>query len=234
MDVLPTGPAWKTVTLDVEGYTTIQPLQLIWCDAEEVVRSLFGNLIFGANMAFDLVLIKNALSQEYSEWFLASEAYRIQVRPLLALYESEWFQFIRTAFQIVQQLCLFSQHLTTCHKFFFDHVLLWCKKLLGAELDVHFKCHHKRTGVRHFAGGISHVKQMTDSDHHDIQHTIVTMIAGHVPGRFLCAIRALSDFIYQVQSPVYTDSSIEEMEASLREFHAHKNVIIKVGARKKG
>ena len=89
MDVLLTGPVWKTVILDVEGYTTVQPLQLIWRDAEEVIRSLFGNLIFGADMAFDPVLIKNALGQEYSEWFSTSEAHCIQVRPLLALYESE-------------------------------------------------------------------------------------------------------------------------------------------------
>ena len=89
MDVLPTGPAWKTVTLDIEGYTTVQPLQLIWRDAEEVVRSLFGNPIFGADMAFDPVLTKNALGWEYSEWFLASEAHCIQVCSLLALYESE-------------------------------------------------------------------------------------------------------------------------------------------------
>lgn len=128
---------------------------------------------------------------------------------------------------------LLPEVLHTCHKFFFDHVLPWCKKLLGAELDARFKCHHKRTGVRHFAGGVSHVKQMTGRDHRDIQRTIVAMIAGRVPGRFLCAIRALIDFIYQAQSPVYTDSSIEEMEASLREFHAHKDVIIEVGARKK-
>ena len=40
MDVLPTGPAWKTVTLDVEGYTTIQPLQLIWRDISNLTNFL--------------------------------------------------------------------------------------------------------------------------------------------------------------------------------------------------
>ena len=73
---------------------------------------------------------------------------------------------------------------------------------------------------------------MMGREHRDIQHTIVAMIAGRVPPRFLHAVRALIDFIYQAQSPVHTDSSIDQMESSLREFHAHKDVIIKVGARR--
>lgn len=115
---------------------------------------------------------------------------------------------------------------------FFDHVLKWCKEVVGKELDVRFKCHHKRIVARHFKDSVSHVKQMTGREHYDIQHTIVAMIAGRVPPRFLHAVRALIDFIYQAQSPVHTDSSIDQMESSLREFHAHKDVIIKVGARR--
>ena len=118
------------------------------------------------------------------------------------------------------------------HKFFFDHILPWCKELLGTELDARYKCHHKRVGVRHFASGVSHVKQMMGREHRDIQHTLVAMIAGRVPPRFLRAIRALIDFIYQAQSPVHTESSIQEMESSLREFHDHKDAIIKAGARR--
>ncbi|EGO04987.1 hypothetical protein SERLA73DRAFT_45258 [Serpula lacrymans var. lacrymans S7.3] len=34
--------------------------------------------------------------------------------------------------------------LHTCHKFFFDHVLLWCKKVVGhQELNMRYKSHHK-------------------------------------------------------------------------------------------
>jgi len=76
---------------------------------------------------------------------------------------------------------LLPEILHACHKFFFDHILPWCKELLGAELDARFKCHHKRTGTRHFAGGVLHVKQMTGREYRDIQCTIVAMIAGRVP-----------------------------------------------------
>jgi hypothetical protein len=72
---------------------------------------------------------------------------------------------------------------------------------------------------------------MTGREHRDIQRTIVVMITGRVPPRFLCAVRVLIDFIYQAQSPIHTDSSIDEMESSLCEFHAHKDAIIEVGAR---
>ena len=50
----------------------------------------------------------------------------------------------------------------TLHKFFFDHILKWCKEGLGAdELDTHYQSHHKQVGAWHFLNGVSHVKQMT-------------------------------------------------------------------------
>ncbi|KAI6151216.1 hypothetical protein BKA82DRAFT_4329081 [Pisolithus tinctorius] len=116
---------------------------------------------------------------------------------------------------------LLPEILHTCHKFFFDHVLPWCKVLLGDELDVQFKCHHKHIAVRHFASGVSHVKQMMGREHCDIQCTIIPMIAGCVPPQFL----------HQAQSPMHTDSSVEAMELSLHEFHTHKDAIIEARAR---
>ncbi|KAI5995772.1 hypothetical protein F5J12DRAFT_907139 [Pisolithus orientalis] len=78
MDTLPSGPKWWSTVLEVEGCKTTDSIQLIWHDAEEVARSLFGNPIFGANMMFDPILITNALGWEYSEWFLVHEAHCIQ------------------------------------------------------------------------------------------------------------------------------------------------------------
>jgi len=118
------------------------------------------------------------------------------------------------------------------HKFFFDHVLQWCKEVVGGDLDKRFQCHHKRIASRHFSGGVSHIKQMTGREHHDIQRTIVSMIAHVAPPNFVHAIRALIDFMYQSQSPIQTDSSIAQMESSLKEFHEHKAAILDVGARR--
>ncbi|KAL4062534.1 hypothetical protein J3A83DRAFT_4363418 [Scleroderma citrinum] len=42
---------------------------------------------------------------------------------------------------------LLPEILHACHKFFFDHVLLWCKELVSSELDTQYKCHHKCIGL---------------------------------------------------------------------------------------
>ena len=52
--------------------------------------------------------------------------------------------------------------LHTCHNFLFNHILTWCKKAAGNHLlDSCYKQQHKRVGVRYFASGVSHMKQMT-------------------------------------------------------------------------
>lgn len=129
-------------------------------------------------------------------------------------------------------LFLAPEVLHTLHKFFFDHALVWCKAVLGAEeLDRRFRCLHKRVGYRHFAGGITHVNQMTGREHRDIQRTIVAVIAGAVDGGFLRAIRALIDFIYIAQYPRHTASTIGSMTDALDEFHKHKHHILEANAR---
>ncbi|KAG1804646.1 uncharacterized protein BJ212DRAFT_1449691 [Suillus subaureus] len=96
---------------------------------------------------------------------------------------------------------LIPELLHTCHKFFFNHILKWCKEVVGVnELDAQFHSQHKHVGMRHFADGISHVNQMT----------------GY--------------FIYKSQAPTFTNSSIGSMVASLNEFHAHKHFILEVEA----
>ncbi|EGN98516.1 hypothetical protein SERLA73DRAFT_55423 [Serpula lacrymans var. lacrymans S7.3] len=102
-------------------------------------------------------------------------------------------------------LCKFlvPEVLHTCHKFFFDHILLWCKEAIGRdELDAHYQCLHARVGFRHFGSGISHVRQMTGRKHREIQQTIVAVAAGAVEPAFLRAVCALVNFIHQAQSPV--------------------------------
>ncbi|KAL4065415.1 hypothetical protein J3A83DRAFT_4266869 [Scleroderma citrinum] len=63
---------------------------------------------------------------------------------------------------------------------------------------------------------------MTGHDHRDLQCTIVATIAGIVEQDFVHAICALINFIYQAQSPTFTELSICNMEGSLSEFHKYK------------
>ncbi|KAG1876322.1 hypothetical protein F4604DRAFT_1880626 [Suillus subluteus] len=101
------------------------------------------------------------------------------------------------------------------HKFFFDHVLKWIKQIMGHELDVQFKSHHKHTGVRHFSGG-----------HRDIQCMIVPMLWGMASPGFIRAVQAMIDFIYLTQNPLHTESSIVSMTQALRDFHCNKQAIL--------
>ncbi|KAG2339690.1 hypothetical protein BDR05DRAFT_977659 [Suillus weaverae] len=112
------------------------------------------------------------------------------------------------------------------HKFFFDHVLKWIKQIMGHELDVWFKSHHKCTSVRHFSGGVSHVNQMTGQEHQDIQHTIVPTLWGIASPSFICAVWAMINFIYLAQNPLHTESSIAAMTQALRDFHDNKQAIL--------
>ncbi|KAG1742146.1 hypothetical protein EDB19DRAFT_1894975 [Suillus lakei] len=123
--------------------------------------------------------------------------------------------------------------LHTCFKFFADHPLKWIKEVIGAhELDNRFIIQHKRVGMRHFAKGVSHVKQMTGREYREIQRTIVALIAGATSPQFVRSIRAIVDFIYLAQNPVHSPATLQSMEQALSEFHSFKGAIIEAEARK--
>ncbi|KAH9018763.1 hypothetical protein EDB85DRAFT_2075891 [Lactarius pseudohatsudake] len=110
--------------------------------------------------------------------------------------------------------------LHTCHKFFYDQPpsMPLQKSPSTCRLSpFRQRCHA--------------CQQMTGREHRDIQRSIVAVIAGAVPPRFLCAIRALVDFIYQVQSPLLTESAISKFVDVLQKFHNEKEAIITAGAR---
>ncbi|KAG2076451.1 hypothetical protein BDR04DRAFT_1003108, partial [Suillus decipiens] len=89
-------------------------------------------------------------------------------------------------------------------------------------------------GTHHFGSGVSHISQMTCQEHRNIEWSIVTMIAGaeNTTPDFIHAIRFLTEFIYQAQSPMHTDSSIDTMVCSLNKFHRLKQAILDAGAQR--
>ncbi|KAG0701411.1 hypothetical protein DFH29DRAFT_1000269 [Suillus ampliporus] len=125
--------------------------------------------------------------------------------------------------------------LHTCHKFYGNHALKWCKEVVGdEELDARYKAQHKRVRTHHFGSGVSHISQMTCQEHRDIERTMIATITGatNVTPDFVRAMRALTKFIYQAQSPVHTNSSMNAMVQSLGEFHRLKQAILDASARR--
>ncbi|EGO05155.1 hypothetical protein SERLA73DRAFT_68786 [Serpula lacrymans var. lacrymans S7.3] len=123
--------------------------------------------------------------------------------------------------------------LHTCHKFFFDHILMWCKSMLGNdELDTRYKSYHKRISFCHFTKGASHIKQMTGRDHCDIQRTIVPTIASAASNNAVHSIHGLIDLFYLAQNPTHTPTSIDHMMNALAKFHHYKDAILEAEARR--
>ncbi|KAF8800624.1 hypothetical protein BYT27DRAFT_7262783 [Phlegmacium glaucopus] len=118
------------------------------------------------------------------------------------------------------------------HKAFWDHDAKWCINTVGAaELDFRFSVLHQHVGFRQFKEGILSLKQVTGREHREIQHYIVAVIADAVPPDFLVAIQSLMDFRYLAQSMQIDEPMCAKIDAALKEFHTHKDLIIAAGAR---
>lgn len=119
------------------------------------------------------------------------------------------------------------------HKFIFDHALKWIVNIMGGEeLDRRMASLQPRVGARHWRNGISKLKQVTGREHRDLQKVLVAVIAGAVPPKVLCAIRALLEFVVQAQSLLLYDEHLHALKEALRKFHFYKNAIINAGGRR--
>ena len=102
----------------------------------------------------------------------------------------------------------------------------------AAELDFRFSVLQSHTGYRHFARGISSLKQVTGREHWDIQRYIIAVIAGAFPKDFLIAVRSLMDFRYVAQAREIDTEACDKIQMALDTFHKYKKSIINAGGRR--
>ncbi|KAG1802822.1 uncharacterized protein HD556DRAFT_1489651 [Suillus plorans] len=119
------------------------------------------------------------------------------------------------------------------HKFFFDHPITWSVNIMGgAELDRRLSALQPRVGVRHWANGVSKLKQLTGREHRDLEKLLPAVIVGAVPDNVACALRAITEFIFQAQNLFLYEETLHSLTEALREFHHYKASIITAGGRR--
>ena len=118
------------------------------------------------------------------------------------------------------------------HKRFWDHDMKWSIRAVGEdEINFRFSILQPRCGARHFSAGVVDLKQVTGREHRDLQRYILGVIAGAAPDEFIVCIQALLDLHYLAQMPNIPTDALEEIEATLKIFHNHKNTILNSGYR---
>jgi hypothetical protein len=134
--------------------------------------------------------------------------------------------------------CLTPDILHQLHKGVFkDHLMEWCLKLVkhleGSVdcVDYRYKAMPNHSSLRHFAAGVTRLKQTTAHEHREMQNVFTAVMAGLVPENVLPAILAVIDFIHFARLPVHTTETLALLEEALDRFHEHKHVFVNHGIR---
>ncbi|KAG8911041.1 hypothetical protein FRC02_006841 [Tulasnella sp. 418] len=125
--------------------------------------------------------------------------------------------------------CFTPDLLHQVHKGVFKtHLVSWCTSLMAdGVLDHRYQSMPVHPSLRHFKNGISHIKQWTGKEYKMMEKVFVGVVAGGVNNPDVVhAARALLDFIYHSQFPIHTSATLEQMAASLNDFHRFKDVFI--------
>ncbi|KAL4072026.1 hypothetical protein J3A83DRAFT_4372007 [Scleroderma citrinum] len=73
--------------------------------------------------------------------------------------------------------------------------------------------------------------QCTGHEHRDLEKVLPAVAAGALPDDVLCALRAITEFIFLAQSLFHYDETIHALNEALCEFHHYKSSILIAGGR---
>jgi hypothetical protein len=118
------------------------------------------------------------------------------------------------------------------------HLISWVTKACGAaEIDARCRRLPPNHNLRHFRKGITTLSRVSGKEHSDMCRILLGLIIDiRLPGgvsstQFICAVRALLDFLYLAQFPTHTEETLRLLELSLTRFHENKSVFIDLGIR---
>lgn len=117
-------------------------------------------------------------------------------------------------------------------RIFKGHVFDWCMRIAKAiEVDARFQCQISHPGVQYFKNGVSHISQWSGNEPKEIQKVFGCLLVGAVQQDVIRATYAVLDFIYYAQYQSHTTQTLTALEDTVRQFHAHKDIFVKLGLR---
>ncbi|KAF8598292.1 hypothetical protein BDV93DRAFT_419655, partial [Ceratobasidium sp. AG-I] len=111
------------------------------------------------------------------------------------------------------------------------HLVKWCTHILGErEIDRRFRGMPRHLGIRHFADGLSVIKQWTGNEAKQVAKVFLPVVAGCVETDAVKATRCILEFIYRAHQPELSDNDLDNLERDLAGFHAVRDVFRRTGA----
>ncbi|TFK64692.1 hypothetical protein BDN72DRAFT_774279 [Pluteus cervinus] len=122
------------------------------------------------------------------------------------------------------------------------HLVSWLRKAYGdAEIDARCRRLPPNHQLRQFLKGITNLSRVTGKEHAQISRILLGIIIDAKPLQphttrrakdLVHAIRNFLDFLFHVQYPIHTTTTLRDLLTDLNDFHKHKEVFIQLGIRK--
>ncbi|KAH9840302.1 uncharacterized protein C8Q71DRAFT_702984, partial [Rhodofomes roseus] len=123
------------------------------------------------------------------------------------------------------------------HQGVIKHLLAWVTDIVGNdEVDARVKRLPPNHSIHNFHKGIASLSRVTGAEHKQMSRFMLGLLID-VPlpraesSELISATKALLDFLYMSQYSVHSETTLKALEGSLADFHAKKDVFIRLGAR---